>query len=562
MEEQIMRKNVGIMIGILIAAVIAGGFFLYRQNQLDFEGYYIVNNKKLIVGTPDFSKDVHRVEKKDGGVIYTNYPYGYKIAFPEDAEFNLDTSSIITKAVIGGDVDFTITKEWSPYEDSVQYVKDYTNRYMMDPKFIEENKLTMHRDEIIDVGNYKIQYIIFTRQTPANGVHKKNTYAHCYIYTDTQRFYRMTFNTDEYTEEFAELVDYVTMSIDESVEAKGEAGFYLDFKPEIPENWNEETKRTYQNIVNRKTPAWGIFRPQAVKDNGLYKINDVEEKIDNKFMVALDYMYFGEEVPIPGMTEAYNQGKLVELTMQISTVMHANLNGYNPYFEVLDGTRDDYIREIAGILRDFEHPFMFRLNNEMNSDWTSYGGACILNEPELFKEVWIRIYKIFEEEGVDNAIWIFNPNDRNCPPNEYNHFVNYYPGNEYAQVFGITGYNTGTYYADVFGEEWREFEDIYDNIYDHCEKYFGKFPWMITEFSSSSVGGDKVAWINNMFEVLSKYDNLKIAVWFCSVDYDFRISLSEGIVARPYLLDETEETANAFSEGLKKSGYKPESLFQ
>ena len=170
-----MRKNVGIMIGILIAAVIAGGFFLYRQNQLDFEGYYIVNNKKLIIGTPDFSKDVHRVEKKDGGVIYTNYPYGYKIAFPEDAEFNLDTSSIITKAVIGGDVDFTITKEWSPYEDSVQYVKDYTNRYMMDPKFIEENKLTMHRDEIIDVGNYRIQYIIFTRQTPANGAHKKNT---------------------------------------------------------------------------------------------------------------------------------------------------------------------------------------------------------------------------------------------------------------------------------------------------------------------------------------------------------------------------------------------------
>ena len=171
------------------------------------------------------------------------------------------------------------------------------------------------------------------------------------------------------------------------------------------------------------------------------------------------------------------------------------------------------------------------------------------------------MYKIFEEEGVDNAMWIFNPNDRNCPPNEYNHFVNYYPGNEYVQIYGITGYNTGTYYAEVFGEEWREFETIYDNVYNACEPYFSKFPWIITEFSSSSVGGDKVQWINNMFDVLPKYENLKIAIWFCSVDYDFRYDIEENVIARPYLLDETDETAAAFAAGLEKSGYVPESLF-
>ena len=190
---------------------------------------------------------------------------------------------------------------------------------------------------------------------------------------------------DEITSpEFNEFVTSVVTSV-KSIIPIGKPGFYLDFHPVIPDNWNEETARTYQNICNRTTPAWGIFCPQSVKDDKLYKINDVEEKIDNNFAVALDYMYFGEEVPISGMKTAYEQGKLVELTMQISTVMHLNLNGYNPFFEVLDGTRDDYIREIARDLRDFEHPFMFRLNNEMNTDWTSYGGACIINEPELFK---------------------------------------------------------------------------------------------------------------------------------------------------------------------------------
>ena len=466
----------------------------------------------------------------------------------------------MTSATID-DINFTITKEYSPYEDAVKYVAEYTNRYMMDPKFFKENNITMHRDETVKSGDYDIQYIIFTRNAPENTLHKKNTYAHCYLFNGSQSYFRLTFNTEEYSKEFADFVKSVATSV-KSIIPMGKAGFYQDYYPVLPENWNKETLLTYRNISGRTSPAWGIFCPQSVKDDKLYKINNVEEKIDNNFAVALDYMYFGEELPLAGMNTAYNQGKLVELTMQISTVMHLNLNGYNPFFEVLDGVRDDYIRKIARELKDFEHPFMFRLNNEMNTDWTSYGGACILNEPELFKEVWIHIYEIFEEEGVNNAIWIFNPNDRNCPPNEYNHFVNYYPGNEYVHLFGVTGYNTGTYYAEIFGEEWREFETIYDNVFDSCQPYFSKFPWIITEFSSSSVGGDKAKWIDNMFNVMPKYDNIKIAVWFCSVDYDFRYEIEEGIIARPYLLDETPKTVSAFKNGLKKSGYKFKPLFE
>ncbi len=541
-----------------------------------FDSYYFCDNEKMPVNElPEYIKtalsssdnqnlehDVHKVITEGERVIYTNYPKAYEITFPEKTKLDFGINKIMTRGVIGDEkIDFTVTKEYSPYDDVPKYIAEYTNRYMMDPRFIEENNITMHKDETKNAGPYRIQFIVFTRNAPENSIHKKNTYAHCYLYTKGRTFFRMTFNTEKYSEEFYNLVYSVAASLNENVNKVGKGGYYLDFKPEIPEYWNEETKKTYENIANREAPAWGIFRPQSVKDNKLEKINAVEEKIGNKFTAALDYMYFGEEVPIEGMKTAYKQGKLVELTMQISTVMHQNLNGYNPFFEVLDGTRDDYIREIAKELKNFKHPFMFRLNNEMNTDWTSYGGACILNEPELFKEVWIHIYEIFEEEGVNNAIWIFNPNDRNCPPNEYNHFVNYYPGNKYVQIYGITGYNTGTYYAEVFGEQWREFETIYDDIYEKCAPYFGKFPWIITEFSSSSVGGDKVQWINNMFDVLPKYENLKIAIWFCSVDYDFRYDIEDNIIARPYLLDETPETAAAFAAGLEKSGYVPDTLF-
>ena len=165
-------------------------------------------------------------------------------------------------------------------------------------------------------------------------------------------------------------------------------------------------------------------------------------------------------------------------------------------------------------------------------------------DPEVFISVWRKIYEIFQEEGVDNCIWIFNPNDRNCPPNRWNDGANYYPGNEYVQMLGVTGYNNGTYYSQ-WAEEWREFDTIYDAVQSQYAAVFGEFPWIITEFASSSVGGDKAAWIEQMFRSIGNYPNIKIAVWFSSADYD-----SQGNVARPYWLDETPETVSAFREGL------------
>ena len=46
---------------------------------------------------------------------------------------------------------------------------------------------------------------------------------------------------------------------------------------------------------------------------------------------------------------------------------------------------------------------------------------------------------------------------------------------------------------------------------------------------------------------MAKYNNIKIAVWFSAADYD-----ENGVAARPYWLDETDETLNAFKQGIEK----------
>ncbi len=547
---------------LLITTIVLIVFAMHFWESLDAEGYYICNNQKYEGKFPHFSQDVHKVSFTDGKTSYTNYPMGYHVVFPGEAKFDVSRAKILTKGTIPKqDITFSITKEFSPYEDAIGYVADFENRYLMDPKYIAENHLTIHRDKMYQVGDYQVKSIIFTRNAPENGLYAYNTYAHCYLYTPTQTFFRMTFNTKEYSRDFVSVVDSAVASFNENVSKRGKAGFYDTFSPVIPEYWNEETKTVYENIVNGDQLLWGVYRPQAVRNRNLAKVEELEKVIANKFSAVMDYIYFGDDVPVEGLRDAYIQGKIVEFTIQIATVMNTDLNGYTPFFEVLDGQRDGDIRKMATQFKEFAHPVLLRLNNEMNSDWVSYGGACTLNEPELYKLVWRHIYDIFKEEGVNNIIWIFNPNDRNFPPNEYNHFVNYYPGNEYVQIFGVTGYNTGTYYAEI-GEEWREFEFIYDAIYQNCGAYFGDFPWMITEFSSSSIGGDKPQWIRNMFDVIHKYENIKIAVWFDCVDYDFSYPESQNVVARPYLLNETPECAKAFREGLVKTGYTSKNIFK
>ena len=69
---------------------------------------------------------------------------------------------------------------------------------------------------------------------------------------------------------------------------------------------------------------------------------------------------------------------------------------------------------------------------------------------------------------------------------------------------------------------------------------------MITEFSANSIGGDKVAWINDMFETMKSYDRIKVAIWWNWIDWDV-----SGEEARIYKLDESEEMLDAFKEGLK-----------
>jgi succinate dehydrogenase / fumarate reductase iron-sulfur subunit len=73
----------------------------------------------------------------------------------------------------------------------------------------------------------------------------------------------------------------------------------------------------------------------------------------------------------------------------------------------------------------------------------------------------------------------------------------------------------------------------------------------IEPLSKFPVVNDLVVDRTSMFENIKNYPNIKFAFWFNSADYDPEYP-DNSKVSRPYWLDETEETLNAFKNGFKK----------
>ena len=503
------------------------------------------------------------IETADGKKVLMDHPKGYSLEFPASMQYDITNSPSFIK-FYDEDTTAIVTREWAPYEDVSWYIEEYLNNYILNDRYIEKNNINIHENkEFTMESGAKARLISLTREPEEQLVPRQNSYTYFYVLSQTgkQAFFRVMFKSKDY-EASKDKIETIIQSFRE-ITLKGENKYKTAYKHHMPD-WNKETKALYTSLLEQDEIKWGLFVDGSYKDEKRYGwFSDIEKKVDHEFDFALHYVNLSPNFPAEELQRMYDHGKITELTLQISYHANGDLFGLNPNFAVYDGLEDETIRSFARGAKAFGHPFLFRLNNEMNSDWVNYSGVAALSDPELFVENWRRIYDIFQEEGVDNAIWIFNPNAEDCPPCHWNSFTAYFPGEAYVHMIGMTGYNTGTYYADIFHEKWRTFDEIYKEPYEKYMQFYSDFPFIITEFASSSVGGDKAAWITDMFQSIVNYPNVKMALWWSSADYDMRDATYKQ-VARPYFLDETPETTQAFKDGLVwlEDYYKKQNKFR
>ena len=509
--------------------------------------------------------DNKHIWRGENGVNLVNYLDGYQMGFPVGTEFDFSLSPLFTRA-FGDGWDATISREKATYagmKDVISFelstffpfihsrsVENYVDWYEL--RFLESDDWRANnrvRMDEMDCGREEGKYKYCCFQVEDPGELDYDTYFYGFVFTGSREYVRVMLRWDSKQALGQEILPWFQRAVEQmrTFDPTGEGVYQTNYAPVLPENWSDETAALYESIAESDTLRWGIFTQDIFESGTDTVIPALEEQLGYRFDVELCYIHFDMDFPTDFLQKNWDEGRLVELTWQLTENNNEDMFARSPLLDICRGERDDDLRAFARSAAAFGGSFLLRLNNEMNSDWTSYSGVVNLADPQLYVTAWQRIYRIFEEEGVNNCIWIFNPHDRSAPPEKWNDGLAFYPGNEYVQMLGVTGYNNGTYYTQN-NEQWRSFTTIYDEIDALYRPHFAAFPWIITEFASSSIGGDKVAWINEMFAHIHDYPNLKIAVWFSSADYDGETP------ARPYWLDETEQTLAAFRDGLAASG--------
>jgi beta-mannanase len=193
-----------------------------------------------------------------------------------------------------------------------------------------------------------------------------------------------------------------------------------------------------------------------------------------------------------------------------------------PVSEIATGRHDGYIRSWARGAREYGAPVYLRPFPEMNGDWTGWNG-----DPEALVAAWQRIVTLFRAEGASNVRWVWSPNVSDEPRIAENRMELYYPGADYVDVLALDGFNWGDVRPWI---GWRSFEEVFQAGYARVTA-LGDQPVWFAETASAEAGGDKAAWVVDMF-TSQAFPRLDAIIWFNeNKETDWRVASSRRSLA-------------------------------
>lgn len=461
---------------------------------------------------------------------YTNNPYGYEIILPNNLVLNEDIMNVKSRFESQDLVVEILYDNFYNTLDTTDIYNSYGNQGIKkNPDF----KVTSEYNH--SFNGEKAHIVLYERRKLSYTEPDRNYYATIAFSRNSKEAITVFIKSSQPI-----YIDYI-MPCFKFIEKSGYLKPNAVFEP-IKKNFDTKTQQFYDEyFAYNKKLNFGIFEPTFPIYE--YRLAQLESLFNYSFPVTLTYNSFELPFKASYMNTAKTAGKVVEYTLYTTNIINGKEKDIT--LDIIEGKYDDYLDHMAESFNEYDYPVLFRINNEMNGAWVLYSAYSVGKDSDLYIECWRYIYDKFKKHGVDNLIYVWNPNELSFPNYAFNHYLSYYPGNEYVDIVGLTAYNTGNYYL---GETWRKFSDAYDHFYYEYASRF-KHPMMITEFSCSSTGGNKSQWFDDMLSTINKYDRIKLAVLWNGQDLD--TTKPNKPVARNYRLDLDESVINSIRTGLQ-----------
>ncbi|UAJ79169.1 hypothetical protein IT072_18505 [Leifsonia sp. ZF2019] len=259
------------------------------------------------------------------------------------------------------------------------------------------------------------------------------------------------------------------------------------------------------------------------------------------------------------VTRAWAQGRMPMMTWESRPIKSANDTTDAPAYslpKIIGGDFDAYLHQYAKDIVATGLPLAIRLDHEMNATWYPWnetdgqGRSINGNNVGDYVKMWRHVHDIFQQEGANSlVVWVWAPNIVNnlAATHKVDGFTEaLYPGDDYVDWVGVSGYLRPPYKADNDFSFDYTFKPTLDKL-----RALTKKPIILAEIGASETGGYKAKWITSLFDALGKPENDDIIgfSWF-----NLAItSYVEGVRAtNDWRIDSRADTLSAFIAGLTR----------
>ncbi len=223
--------------------------------------------------------------------------------------------------------------------------------------------------------------------------------------------------------------------------------------------------------------------------------------------IAIEHLFLPwEDVFLPSLAEAESyaaeRGRTLLVTIEPWTWTRDERN--SPIVlqaGISSGAYDDTMRTVCSALGSLERPVTIRWAQEMDDHTGQFIWAGW--EPDLYIAAYRRMMDVCREAAPDASfMW---------SPLGFENMAEYYPGDDYVDVVGLSVFSLGPWEKKILGEE-QSFDDIFAPRYERALQ-FGK-PIVVAELGYVGDADHVAMWEADVRTKGAQYPELEAVVYF------------------------------------------------
>ena len=324
-----------------------------------------------------------------------------------------------------------------------------------------------------------------------------------------------------------------------------------------PDTTDPVTTPTKAQILAQQSRWYGLYTAQSPFNWSEY--DQVSKEVGKATNMVGFFQCFDQDFNSNAVQRSWANGRLPMMTWESVPAKTGNDEPYVPGYtneDIISGKFDAYLTKYAQALTANGQPLVIRFDHEMNGQWYNWSESTKQqNAAGSYTAMWKHVWQVFQDNGANQyAIWDWSPSriDKlgNTKYQTLDYMRNYYPGPEYVDWVGMSGY-----YRDA--TEAPTFENTFGATLAQIREVAPGKGIVLNEIGATETGGSvsnsqKSQWINSLFDALADPANADI-IGFAYFSETATTIVDGTRTTNDWRLDSRSDSLQAFSDGIKRT---------